>query len=261
LENVMLVLTHANQPAFTPMKKPIRISTTCLVLSLLSLASASAAVIVNASPVANQPNWFTAGFGDVGYSFFGGGADTKTQVLRGGVLDTGGSVSIAVNAVNSNGAQASSIALQNPLGGTFTNGAWYTSGLTSTSDPVNVFTLTFGSGSPSSARIGILVGATEFQAAAPLDYPATLSLAGTGATTQTQTVTVPGTRTADWYFFDVTGIVAGNTFTLAASRIGDVADHRFNPVNGVAISVIPEPSSIAMLLGGVGALALLRRRR
>lgn len=229
-------------------------------ITCFSINASSAATIINATAVANQPNWFTAGYGSVGHSFFTGDAGARTQQIRGGVLGLGGSVSITANATGSEDTGLSSIALENPAGGTFTTGAWYSTGLATTALS-NVFTMTFGAGSPTIAKIGILLGATEFanNDANPLDYPASISLAGTGATTQTQAITVPGSAQADWYFFDVTDITEGDTFTLDASRVADIAGHRFNPINGVAISAIPEPSAFALL--GLGSLGLFARRR
>ncbi len=224
-------------------------------LAAFSISSSSAAPIVTtAGTDLNNPNWDTAGYGDVGYSFLQGSATpTFSQSPTGGVLAGGGSVTLTRNAAD-RGNPISQIALENPGGvGTFTAGAWFTTGLASGASP-NVFTLTFTTGSPTSARIGILVGAAEFVSGAPLDYPISISLNGVKAT-----VTKPTSYQADWYFFDVTNIAVNDTVAVSAEFVADSAGNRYNPINGVVISAIPEPGSIALL--GLGIFGLILRRR
>jgi hypothetical protein len=59
----------------------------------------------------------------------------------------------------------------------------------------------------------------------------------------------------DGVFFDITGAVAGDTFVVSIDGGGSEA------MSGITFdtALIPEPSTA--LLGGLGLLALLRRRR
>lgn len=61
----------------------------------------------------------------------------------------------------------------------------------------------------------------------------------------------------DWAWFTITGATAGDVFVLKASR-GTAGRITYSQV-GFDTAAIPEPS--AALLGGLGALLLLRRRR
>ena len=70
---------------------------------------------------------------------------------------------------------------------------------------------------------------------------------------------------ADLYFFDITGLVAGDTIVISAANSNSLVGN-FNAatIGGVtfdtAITAIPEPSSLA-LLGLVGIAGFVRRRR
>ncbi len=83
---------------------------------------------------------------------------------------------------------------------------------------------------------------------------------GTGSFTATNTVSVETTYTLNNNYVKIAGLVAdgsGNiTGTWTAASSGN-----YSTFNGAQIEVtaIPEPS--AALLGGLGLLALLRRRR
>lgn len=216
---------------------------------------ASAATILPVGSVQGENDWFTAGYGSAGYVFFGSGASTP---VRGGALNaTNGSISVTQNAALGGSAvyPALSQALELPTGGTFTAGVWYTAGLTN-DNLSNIATFTFGAGSPDSVRIGVLVGATSMASGMPADFPGTVAINGVS-----QLVLQPATEmtSADWYFFDVTGITAGDTFTIQSSRIADVANHRFNPVSGVVFAAVPEPS--AFLFAAMGGFLCLGRRR
>jgi hypothetical protein len=81
---------------------------------------------------------------------------------------------------------------------------------------------------------------------------------GTGAFTATNTVSQDTTYTLNNNYVKIAGLVAdgsGNiTGTWTAATPGN-----YSTFNGAQIAVVPEPS--AALLGGLGMLALLRRRR
>ncbi|MFC7337679.1 PEP-CTERM sorting domain-containing protein [Haloferula chungangensis] len=57
-------------------------------------------------------------------------------------------------------------------------------------------------------------------------------------------------------FVKVAGV---DTIQLNSDNVGGGADNRYNAINGVSITFVPEPSSALLL--GLGALGLLRRRR
>lgn len=65
----------------------------------------------------------------------------------------------------------------------------------------------------------------------------------------------------DMYFFDVTGLASGETIQIWGAKNANVSNFGFNAITigGVTFDSIPEPS--AALLGGLGLIALLRRRR
>ena len=65
----------------------------------------------------------------------------------------------------------------------------------------------------------------------------------------------------DIFFFDVTGLVSGDKIEILAAKATDANDFGINgiTIGGVTFDSVPEPSSA--LLGGLGLLAMLRRRR
>ena len=67
----------------------------------------------------------------------------------------------------------------------------------------------------------------------------------------------------DMYFFDVTGLVSGDTIQILGAKAADSSGSGYNAITigGVTFDsvVVPEPSSA--LLGGLGLLAMFRRRR
>lgn len=115
-----------------------------------------------------------------------------------------------------------------------------------------MFTFTALAGSPANVRIGVAtdgLDGVQFSSA-------TIGLrqVGGGGSSFEHTMTSTNS-TLDMVFFDVTGISGGDQFEVFAdSGSGGFATHQF-----VTWDVIPEPS--AALLGGLGLLALLRRRR
>jgi MYXO-CTERM domain-containing protein len=67
--------------------------------------------------------------------------------------------------------------------------------------------------------------------------------------------------TMDMYFFDVTGLTSGEKIEIWGAKTADVSNFGYNAItiSGVTLDSIPEPG--ATLLGGLGMLCLLRRRR
>lgn len=261
-------------------------------------ASATVEISVNPPPPfvtavgssTDLSNWFSAGFGNAGYLFAstddndlaagaykrGGVIYTTAETPSGGqsVLFTRLSAALAawsnVGANSLNELTASlNVDLENPDGGTFKTGAFWTAGLNGDL-PVQSFSLTFGQAVPGGYRLGILVGATESQgepstftptAGNLRDVPYQLSVDGvTVATTQTALDGTPdwlttepddpntGVPRADWYFFDLTDIKPGSLVTISAARIYSDNSHKFNPINGVtlaSLSTVPAITGVS----------------
>ncbi|MBN8458356.1 MAG: hypothetical protein J0M04_11030 [Verrucomicrobia bacterium] len=66
-----------------------------------------------------------------------------------------------------------------------------------------------------------------------------------------------GNGVPEMYFFDISGLTAGNRFQIVTDAPGNGGQPGY--IGSVSWDVVPEPS--AALLGGVGLLGLLRRRR
>jgi hypothetical protein len=113
-----------------------------------------------------------------------------------------------------------------------------------------MFTFTALVGSPASVRIGIATDGLNDGGYSS----ATIGLRQVGGSSFEYTMTNANT-TLEMVFFDVTGITAGNQFEVFA----DAGAYGYTTHQFITWDVIPEPS--AALLGGLGALALLRRRR
>lgn len=196
----------------------------------------NALAVASAGAVLDETDWYTAGYGSVGYAFFKDGDSPSTALLSGSFDGSTGTLAIARNSVYTHAAAGE--ALELPGGGTFQTGAWLSYPL---NDDVlgDIATITFKTGSPTSARVGILVGTKVIATDAPdpADFPQKVALNGIE-----QVVTKPasGTR-ADWYFFDVTNIGEDDTLTISASRISGDSGHKNNPINGIVISDIPGP--------------------
>ena len=74
--------------------------------------------------------------------------------------------------------------------------------------------------------------------------------------------TIAGNRTGvmDMYFFDIAGLTSGQQIQIWGANDASTNDiTRAVTIGGVTFDSIPEPG--AALLGGLGFLALLRRRR
>jgi hypothetical protein len=228
-------------------------SIACLAGILALVPVAQAATIVAAGSVLDEPNWYTAGYGGLGYVFFG---DNNATPVRGGILHSvTGTVSLADLSTADENAQTGTVALENPAGGTFSPGTWFDFGLTD-DNLHDIASITFQAGSPSRVRIGLAIGASvAATAGTTADFPQQVAV---GAVSQAVAKPLTAIARADWYFFDVTGITEGETLTISASRIGDITSHRFNPVSGIVIQV-PEPGIAG--LATLGLLGVLRRRR
>ncbi|MCE9555053.1 MAG: PEP-CTERM sorting domain-containing protein [Planctomycetes bacterium] len=245
-----------------------------MALTASQQATATPIVAYNSGlTVLNQPNWFTAGFGNVGYGFFknGGAAASPALLLSGGQV-SGGYITVTQMGAGIITSQTNVVALQHPAGGTFN--AWThatTSGLTGGvySDAVSIL---FGAATPAnlSMHIRILVGAEEQNTASPPDISARIRLStGTGGSGSTANIAptiraTPLPARADWYNFDVTNINPGDTLYISAQPITGSSPNRFNPLNGVAFAtdvVVPEPGTWALASVGLLGLLLFARRR
>ena len=83
-------------------------------------------------------------------------------------------------------------------------------------------------------------------------------IAGSGSGTATTSTLSYDGLSLDVAFFDITGAVDGDVFVVSATEVSGTA---IAPLWGVSFdtAVVPEPSTA--LLGGLGMLLLLRRRR
>lgn len=68
-----------------------------------------------------------------------------------------------------------------------------------------------------------------------------------------------GNGVPEMYFFDLTNVTAGDRFQIQAFNDVGGPVTQFDYLGPVSFDVIPEPSTA--LLGALGLLALLRRRR
>ncbi|MCC5846147.1 MAG: PEP-CTERM sorting domain-containing protein [Verrucomicrobia bacterium] len=218
-----------------------------ITVALFAMRSAplhAAPIITSAGFVLDEANWDDQGWGSLGFAFFGGSSNSAQVILQGNNLE--GNFDINLTANTADAPKSGSVAVQNGSGGTVTPGAVFNVGLNH-DNLVNVGNLTLKAGTPSSFRIGILVGSAIIQTEGDTpDFPQSVGINGVE-----QVVAKPETTIAraDWYFFDVSNASEGDTLTFQASRIADVNLHRFNPVNGIV--VIPEPSSLLLVAIGL----------
>lgn len=241
------------------MKNTVVTSTLIAVFTVLGIHSiATAAVITTDGSVQNQPNWDTAGFGDYGYAIFLG---TQTAQTGGGVATSGQPITLGFSVTFGNTGTTNDVQLENPQGGTINPGAIYDIGL-STDNLLTVATLNFSSLAPKHVRIGVLVGATDIidpQNNDRPNFPDDVGINGVGQEVD-QHGLVPAFVQADWYFFDVSDIADGETINIQASRISATPGELFNPIVGVAITVIPEPGTLVLVLAGLALIGSRRRR-
>lgn len=242
------------------MKTQLNTTRVLTLLSCFAFAATSHAaisVVADGSSL-DTTDWVSQGFGDVAYSFFQTGSGTD---LLGGELD-GGYISqnIVGGSIGSEtGDDDGVVAIQNTAGTAtdlFVGNRW-AFGL-GNDDLVDSYVYTFGAGTVSELRLGILVGVAETATGGtnPIDVPSTLAVDGIS-----QTTSAPSSNQADWYFFSIGNISAGDTLTVQASRVSSTSQHRFTPVNGVVFSAIPEPNAFALITGLLAFGILLRRRR
>ncbi|MBC8096404.1 MAG: hypothetical protein H7Y43_11375 [Akkermansiaceae bacterium] len=117
-------------------------------------------------------------------------------------------------------------------------------------------------GSASSFRLGVMIDNSDVSLISP-GMLQILQTAGSGAGNSGLIGSqVEGNLDTDWYFFDITGALPGDTFTVFGTNIGGslpLSPEDSNGIGGLTFDTIPEPTTAS--LGLIGALALLRRRR
>jgi len=231
--------------------------------AMLASGTAQAAVITTAGSSLNTPAWVDAGIGDLGSIFFSPVVE-GTNVST-GIVGTGGSVTTTILASSDEDGDAlTGVLIQNPDGTPeldFDPGAIFDTGVSGAGAKTDLVSFTFGAGAPTQLTLGVLVGVNEVGGSSTIvDVPNAILLSDDGGTTSVKITTVtPAGNQADFYFFNVTGITDGTVLTVLAEAIDDTSGNRFNPINGVVFSTIPEPASLALM--GLGGLLMLGRGR
>jgi hypothetical protein len=168
---------------------------------------------------------------------------------------------ISVASLNNN-YSAGDGAIINIDGTAYQAGFFYTDGGSGTNGAYQgLANFTVGSGAPASFTVGILVDAAGPGFGPGINSSIQATLSGAASFSQTVQVTdAPSpTRDADndFYFVTVLGAQQGDTLSFTASDPND-----FATLDGFTFgTAVPEPGSCALLMGGIGYLATLRRSR
>ncbi len=212
---------------------------------------------VHAAVVSLTPGITTVANGGVAlgdgtdYAFFGNGNPIALPDF------TLSNVTAQYRGVSSNVPQYST--LQAPTGGTaFTTGIAYND----TAGQTNVASFTLNTGTNQNYTVSVLFGNSDGNAV--FDQNIGLSVNGGSAVTALVTDTQSSN---DFLTFNVTGLNAGDALTFSATPAAQDAFGHANPapyIGAVSFAAVPEPSTCAVLLGGVICtlgLALRRRAR
>lgn len=120
-----------------------------------------------------------------------------------------------------------------------------------------MFDITFngiGTSLPNAIRLGIFVD-NEFD---PQNVPIGLRIAGAGGDSG-NVLKLPTVQSNDYYFFDLTGLSAGDTITVFATSNTNAGALT---LGGFTFDAVPEPSATVLTALGLGifGIACLRRR-
>jgi hypothetical protein len=124
---------------------------------------------------------------------------------------------------------------------------------------LSMFNLTFTNAPVGGVRVGVLVNNAANRNAEAIRFELDGS---SGAVTASQSTGQNVNVQQDYYFFDITGIANGDTFSFFATE--DTADGNNTGeirVGGFTFDAIPEPSSTTLLGIALGAMLLRRQRR
>ncbi len=129
---------------------------------------------------------------------------------------------------------------------------------------VQFFEFTLGASTPDTISIGLTVDGSDLGGVfTPTDLRVDhLNSANVSQGDVSQAAGGEGTfESADHYFFNVTGAVAGDKIRIYATNNGDTGTGSRTQlhINAITFDSVPEPSSTALL--GLGGLALILRRR
>lgn len=263
--------------------KPIHLSS--LIAISLSAASAHAASIMAAGADTSTTNadWRTNSvvkpldadgnniYGTDGYLMFNTGYTGATFTSSNTVLANSSNalpayVSVIVDGATGSVGAAAFALINDPLnpGSDFRSGVAARSGVALGTE-VSMFNLAFNNAPVGGVRVGVLVNNAANRNAQAIRF----ELDGSGGTvTASQGTGQNVNAQQDYYFFDITGINNGDTFSFFATE--DTADGNnagevrvggffFDSIPDVA--VIPEPSSTTLIGVALGAMLLRRQRR
>lgn len=258
------------------MKPTLRSS---LIALSLCAASAHAASILASGADTSTTNdaWRTSGvakpldadgnnvYGSDGYLMFNTGYTGTTFTSSTNVLANASNSLPAYAAVTADGATGSVGAaafalIDDPLnpGSDFRSGVATVSGVTLGAE-ASMFNLTFNNAPVGGVRVGVLVNNAANRNAQAIRF----ELDGSGgAVTASQGTGQNVNAQQDYYFFDITGINNGDTFSFFATEdTGDSQTTGEIRVGGFTFDTIPEPGSTTLIGFALGAMLLRRQRR
>lgn len=239
-----------------------------------------AAVIGAPGVDANDPSWRTTTvakpldadhdnvYGTAGYLLFRFNSPASSSGLTftnnsNGTLNRLPSY-LAVSSVATTGASnqfGAKLAIDNPGGsGTAASGVAYRNAGFADTNVESYLNLTFSSIPAGGVRVGILTDVSPGNDAPTSVVLTQTSGSGTGSQSYADVIASTATAQADWYFFDLTGVAAGDVFTVG---FGNRASGSKPTVSGLTVDALPAPTPEPGALGlvAVGGIALVRRRR
>ncbi|MBI1369428.1 MAG: hypothetical protein GC162_12340 [Planctomycetes bacterium] len=143
-------------------------------------------------------------------------------------------------------------AIDNPAGGAdVASGIAFRNTTASSGVEFAFMKITLAANLPSGIRLGVLTNNSG-----GTDIPLSIRLAQTtGTGTDSVMYSVPNENQPDWYFFDITGGVGGDVFTLFTTSRGGKPT-----IGGLTVDLIPTPAALPAGLTLLGLTSMRRRR-